>query len=186
MFHTHRAKLPAVIAACSLLGACFVSDEALIPAGDAVLPIDHEITLCPDQPDDCIAMRVEADGYTTFADAAEDERGVARFFPLTQVDGRQIFLLEAYDQEDNVYSYLVARRRGDGATGSADMDLALISCSDLTEAQRSAFEAAGGSIGSGLVSECKSPDLETLSATVLDAYGAHFTDEDWWAEGGAN
>ena len=186
MLITYRAKLSAIFAACGLLGACFVSDEALIPAGDAVLPVDHELTLCPDQPDTCILMRVEADGYATFADADDDESGMARFFPLTQVDGRQIFLLEAYDQEDGVYSYLVARRRSEGAAGAADMDLALVSCSDLTQAQRSAFKAAGGRIGSGLVSECRAPDLETLSATVRDAFGAYLADEDWWAEGGAN
>lgn len=186
MYFIRQARLPALLATISLLGACFVSDEPLIPTGEAVLPIDYGLTLCPDLPDDCFFMRAEADGYTTLPNTDDDENGAARFFPLMQVQGRQIFLLEAYDLEDDTYTYLVARRRGDGETGEADLDLALISCSDLTEAQMSQFVAAGGHTGSGFASGCTSPDLETLSATLRNAYGAHFADETWWASSGTD
>jgi hypothetical protein len=169
-----------------LLTACYVSDDALIPAGEAVLPMDHGLTLCPDQPDNCVSMHVDGDGYVTAPDADPDETGAARFYPLTQVDGRQIFLLEAHDTEDAAFTYLVARRASADAAGSADMELALVTCSDLTEAQETAFLAAGGSISAGWGSECRAPDLQTLTATLREVYREKLADETWWAEGGAD
>jgi len=175
-----------MLAACGLLGACFVSDDPLIPQGEAVLPIDHSLTLCPDGPDQCFDMQVVGDGYVIGPDQQNDESGAARFSPLVQIDGRQIFLLEAHDSEDDVYSYLVARRRSIDEVSDADMDLALVVCSDLTELQISAFEAAGGEVSSGFGSGCRAPDLATLKTTLRQAYRDQFSDEAWWAEGGAD
>ena len=179
-------RLPVMLGAAGLLTACYVSDEALIPAGTAVLPVDHVLTLCPDGPDKCFSMQVEGDRYVTAPDADPDETGAARFVPLTQVDGRQIYLLEAHDTGDDNFSYLVARRTSLDANRAADMDIALVSCGDLSPAQEAEFLAAGGVISSGWGSECRAPDLQTLTATLREAYRAKFADEAWWAEGGAD
>lgn len=179
-------RISTILCAAGLLTACYVSDEALIPDGAAVLPMDHGLTLCPDRPDNCVSMHVEGDRYVTAPDADPDESGAARFYPLTQVDGRQIFLLEAHDTEDDAFTYLVARRTSLDSNSKADMDLALVTCSDLTEEQETEFLAAGGSVSSGWGSECRAPDLETLATTLRSVYAAQFADEDWWAEGGAD
>lgn len=178
--------LPTLVAAIGLLSACFVSDEPLIPEGEAVLPMDESMTLCVNRPDDCFTMIANGDTYVTADSANRDETGEARFYPLTQADGRQIYLLEAHDFEDDTYTYLIARRRSQDASGEADLDLALASCSDLSETQEAEFRAAGGQIGSGFGSECTAPDLTTLITTLRTAYASEFEDEDWWAEAGAN
>ncbi|MDJ0920989.1 MAG: hypothetical protein QNI84_07660 [Henriciella sp.] len=186
MVQFKQVRLPVLCAAMSLLGACFVSEAPLIPAGEAVLPLDYALTLCPDGPDSCFAMRVEGDGYATSPDYDEGDPGTARFVPLMQVEGRQIFVLEAHDLNDDAYTYLVARRRGTDAPGDADLDLALVSCGDLSEAQRSEFVAAGGTIQGGWGSECIAPDLATLTDTLRFVYEPQFSDEVWWAAGGAD
>lgn len=180
------ARIPAIFCAAGLLTACFVSDDPLIPDGAAVLPVDHVLTLCPDRPDKCISMQVEGDRYVTAPDADPDDRGAARFAPLMQVEGRQIYLLEAHDTDEDRFTYLVARRTSLDANSTADMDLALVTCSDLTAAQEADFLAAGGTINAGWGGECQAPDLHTLSATLRQVYGDQFADEAWWAEGGAN
>jgi len=179
-------KIPAILCAAGLLTACYVSDKTLIPEGEAVLPMDHGLTLCPDRPDNCVTMHVQGDRYVTAPDADPDETGAARFYPLTQVNGRQIFLLEAHDTEDDAFTYLVARRTAADAEGIADMDLALVTCGDLSKEQETEFLAAGGDISAGWGSECRAPDLPTLATTLRTVYAADFADEAWWAEGGAD
>ena len=182
MFTRPRYVLMA-FAASSLLGGCFVSETPLIPHGHTVLPKDHGITLCVDGPDDCINMVVEGDGYATPA-TDEGEPAAARFAPLMQVNGRQVFLLEAHDTDDGAYTYLVARKRSNTTEGPSDLELALISCDDLTEPQRVSFESRGGIIRGGWGDECIAPNLETLITTVREAYAESLGDEAWWAQGG--
>lgn len=181
-----NAKIPAILSAAGLLAACYVSDDPLIPDGAAVLPVDHVLTLCPDRPDTCVSMQVEGDRYVTAPEADPDDSGAARFAPLMQVEGRQIYVLEAHDTEDDKFTYLVARRTSLDANRTADMDLALVTCSDLTPAQEADFLAAGGVINAGWGGECRAPDLQTLTATLRQVYAEQFADEAWWAEGGAN
>lgn len=182
----HLARNSVSLAALGLLSACYVSDVALIPDGEAVLPLDHGLTLCPDRPDNCVPLSVQGDTYVTAPDADPDETGAARFSPLAQVNGRQIFLLEAHDTGDDTFTYLVARRRSPDAAGVADLDLALVSCDDLSSAQSAAFVQAGGQVNAGWGGECRAPDLQTLTSTLRAVYETRFADEDWWAQGGAD
>lgn len=176
----------AAMLSASLLSGCFVSLEPIIPAGAAVLPIDHKITLCVEAPDDCFDMRVDGDGYRTLEDASADESGVARFSPLVQIQGKQIYLMEAHDLDENLHTFLVARRRTPDEVSAGTMQLALIVCSDLNQAQRETFLSAGGQIGDGWGEECIPPDLPTLNSAILAAYSDAFADEAWWAAGGAD
>lgn len=186
MFRARALRLPVLVSVIGLLSGCFVSDDPLIPEGEAVLPVDERVTLCPDGPDNCVTLFAHGDTYTTADDAGRDKSGEARFYPLTQAEGRQIYLLEARDLEDDTYSYIVARRRAPGALGDADLDLALASCSDFSEAQENQFLDAGGQINAGFGSECAAPDLATLITTLRAVYASEFMDENWWAEGGAD
>lgn len=170
----------------ALLSGCFVSVEPIIPAGATVLPIDHKITLCVDAPDDCFDMQVEGDGYRTLSDVSGEESGAARFSPLAQIQGQQIYLIEAHDLEDDAYTFLAARRRTPDEESAGTVQLALIVCSDLNDAQRAAFVEAGGEIRDGWGDECIPPDLETLKAAILAAYSDDFADDTWWAAGGAD
>lgn len=181
-----KLRSVAALIGASLLSGCFVSVVPIIPTGAAVLPIDHRITLCVDAPDDCFDMEVSGDGYRTLADANIEETGAARFSPLAQIRGQQIYLMEAHDLEDNAFTFLVARRRVPDEESAGTMQLALIDCGDLDQTQRDAFLAAGGMINDGWVEECIPPDLDTLSTAIIATYSDSFADEAWWAEGGAD
>lgn len=179
-------RVSMLLGAISLLTACYFSEKSLIPEGEAVLPVDHGLTLCPDGPNNCVEMSIEGDTYLTAPEAGPDQTGAARFYPLVQVDGRQIYLLEAHDTEDDAFSYLVARRTMAEDDGPADMELALVTCEALSEDELTDFLAAGGQVSSGWGRECRAPDLQTLTSTFRTAYLDEFADNAWWAEGGAD
>ncbi len=177
-------RVAAMMCAVSPLAGCFVSDEPLIPAGEAVLPVDRQITLCPDEEDKCLEMEVSADGYVTKPEFEEESGSTARFSPLMQVNGRQIYILEARDFEDDTYTYLVARRSDANTSSVADLELAMLSCGDLDQTQRSKFEAKGGRIDSNMVTSCRAPNLATLSDTLREAFTEQFSNEAWWTAKG--
>lgn len=186
MLVSAQIKRSTSLSALFLLAACFVSEEPLIPIGEAVLPIDYALTLCPDRPNNCTTLISDGDTYRTAPDVDPNETGTARFYPIAQAEGRQVFLLEAYDTDDDAFTYLLARRRTPDAIGDADLDLALVSCSDLTNEEEDWFRANGGEISSGWGSECRAPDLQTLIVTLRRVYHDDLADEDWWTGGGAD
>lgn len=172
-------KVPAAGLGLLLLAGCFVSDGPLIPPEQAVLPIDGRITLCPEE-EPCFEMLAAGDGYATPAEAAEEDQAFARFAPLAQIDGRQVFVMEVHTQDSPEPIYAVARRVADPQPGDASIDYVLVDCSDLDEIQVAALEAAGGERISGYVVRCKVPSLAVLRATFLSVYGPSLGDDAWW------
>lgn len=177
--------LLAVICA-AWLGGCFVSEAPLIPEGEAVLLGDSNITLCIDAPDDCFEMEISRDGYKTLPVGHQDTPAQIRFSPLLQINEQQIFVVEALDLEDQTYTFVVARQRTPDTQSAGNVQLALVSCGDLNEVQRTTFIAAGGHIRDGWGVECTPPDLDTLNTALISVYHDQLADEAWWAAGGTS
>lgn len=167
-----------------LLTACFEGETKLIPAGEAVLPIDGPIRVCLEEAEPCFEMQVSGDGY--FTDALPDEEGGAtlRFAPLTQASDRQIYILEATPDEGGGVILAVARRSFAETSHGASFDIAAVECSKLSDEAEQAFEAAGGYKRSGFLTTCVSPNLEAIRAAFMTGFQPHFGDEDWWFENG--
>lgn len=167
------------------LSACFITRAPIIPEGAAVLPIDSPITICVEMSAPCAFLNIAGDGYSTNSDVRGEVNGTARFTPLTQAASRQIYLLEAYDSANESYLILLARRAESPPPGAPSFDIAGIECADMTEAQATAFEAAGGEIETGsLVTTCITDDLDLLKSTLLDLYSKDLGSQDWWLENG--
>ena len=177
-------KLAATLLSPAMLAACFVSETPLIPLGEAVLPVDGSINMCVERNDPCFEMAIEGDTYVSVKKNEDNEGGRARFAPLVAVSGRQVFILEAFDESEPGYLYILARRARNPGAGDATFDLAAIDCEDLTEEAMDAWLAAGGSYKRGFVSECQSPDLATLRAALIASLSEELEDEDWWEENG--
>ena len=164
------------------LSGCFVSTTSLIPAGDAVLPIDGPVTVCLEENDPCFVMPVSGDGYIT--DGPATAQGRLRLSPLTQAAGRQVYLAEA-ESQDGGFVYLLARRAPDGMAPTGSFELAGIDCGDLPETAFEAFEAAGGVYSGGFIKNCEPSGLDMLKATMIAGYGAFLADDAWWQEKGS-
>lgn len=175
------ARVILALSACATLAGCFTSEEPLIEAGEAVLPIDRSITICLDEDQPCIELLVDGDGYQSGPGGPPDAAGRARFAPLVQAAGKQIFILEVQPDGSPGYIHLIARRADNPDTTGSDLDLAAPDCRDLKSEVSDAFEASGGVISVGMVSTCFSPDLDTLKTAWINAYGGELGDNEWWA-----
>lgn len=170
----------AMVAAIALAG-CFASEEPLIEAGEAVLPIDHRITICLEDDQPCIELLVDGDGYQAAPGGLPDAAGRARFAPLVHAAGKQVFILEVQPEGSPGYIHLIARRTDNPDAKGSDLDLAAPDCRDLDGEVSDAFETSGGVISVGMVSTCFSPDLDALKTAWINTYGAELGDDDWWA-----
>lgn len=170
------------LAGAFFLTACFGAEGPLIPEGEGVLPLDGEITLCPEDESSCFSMSATGDGYATPSDMPPGDRGTARFAPLMVSDGIQIFILELRPDNEQEVLHLIARRASGTSPAPASLDVAPPDCSDLQGEALEIYEAAGGEVSTGLVSNCRSPDLETLRQALRSTYRERFDDDDWWIE----
>lgn len=168
------------IAGTLALTACFGAQTPLIPAGEAILPLDREITVCPEDEASCFTMAALDDGYVTPSDMPPGDRGTARFAPLLASGGVQYFILEAKPDGELEVIHLIARRAAGTSPGPATIDIAPADCDDLQGEARAAFEAAGGEISHGFVSNCRAPDHDTLRSALVSVYGDVLADDNWW------
>lgn len=175
-------KLFLPLAGAFVLSACFGAEEPLIPEGQGVLPVDGEITLCPEDEASCFTMMATDDGYVTPSDMAPGDRETARFAPLVALEGPHYFILEIRPENESEVLHLIARRAGGTSPPPADIDIAPPDCSDLQGEARDIYEAGGGDISTGLVSNCRSPDLDTLRQALHATYGGLLGEDGWWIE----
>ena len=173
----------AVVLACVLaLAGCFISQEPLIGADAAVLPIDGPITVCLDEDDPCLSLEPEADGYLAVSPDEPGEDVTIRFTPLIQAGGRQVFIAEAgmRTEDGTAFIYGLARRIRVPDERGATMQIAALDCEELSDAVQASFEAAGGVIEGGKVTECRPVSLEQLKQILLDAHRAGLASDAWW------
>ena len=183
-----RALIRAGLALCAplVLAACFVSETPVIPAGDGMLPVDGAISLCVDPKEPCMSFDVDGDGYVSRDRGEEGDVARVRFAPLMVVAQRQVFILEAFDESEPGYLYILARRAGPAAPRGNAFDLAAIDCDDLSDAAKADWLTAGGTYKGGWVPECIPPDLATLRTALRASLADKLADEDWWLEKGPN
>jgi len=164
------------------LAGCFVSEESLIEAEAAVLPAEDEIIVCLAADDPCLTLQRQDDGYLAEAPNPEEEDLLVRFAPLIQAGGRQVFIAEAGLQtEDGIaYTYGLARRLPAPDERGATMQIAALDCEELDDAVLGQFEAEGGTIGAGKVTECQPVSLDRLKETLLTAHRAGLATDAWW------
>ncbi len=176
-------SLRVLLAACvalPLLSACFTSKKSLIAGDEAILPVEQSLVICLEADDPCIAFERRGDGYFGSAPDSVDSGAAIRFAALAQAGGRQVFLVETELEEGEGFIYGLARRLSEPDARGATMQVAGLDCADFDQESRQAFEAGGGRIDTGFITNCQPASLGHLKQTLLQAYRAELADDDWW------
>ncbi|MFN7055280.1 hypothetical protein [Hyphomonas sp.] len=161
-------------ASLGLLTACFVSEDALI--GQGVRLHDGPVAFCLGPDDPCLPAPLEGDTYLA---ASGDSGTPMRFVPLTEAGGQPVWLGEAEireeDSDERAFMILVARPESFAADGTLNIRIMTPDCYEAGEDMRARY-------GIEQVDQyiCATPDLETLSAYLIERHGADFADPDWW------
>lgn len=161
-----------LLSGLAMLTACFVSDVPLIAEGARIH--DGPVAFCMSVADTCANARPFEDGYLT---SVSDEETKVRFAPLSDAGGVPVWLGEAElgDADERAWVYVVARPESRSADGTVNFRIVMPDC-DL------ASEDALTRFGFTQVDpySCLAPDIESLSAYLLERRGDDFADPDWW------
>lgn len=190
MSRTRTIKAAVMALPLLVLSACFGTEGELIPAGEAVLPIDQAMTLCEQDGSQCTDFIASGDAYINVVggDAASQQDAVRlRFSGLGQIDGRQIYIIEMSSQKEDDPGTLigVARKIHVNAEAVGDMETAVLECGDLDDDASAEFTALGGEIDAGhYVTTCAPSDLTMLKSFLRNVMWEEMASADWWTEHG--
>lgn len=160
------------------LGACFLSENQLI--GEGARLQDGPITFCIEAGEPCNQAIASEDGYFILPppEDADEAPIFARFIPLTEIGGRQIWLGEAEigDNGDTAWAYVVISFAGQTADGVNEYQVAVPGCSDASLEQRLKYQIESDRYG------CSVTDIAAFADYLRERHGDDFDDPDWWDE----
>jgi hypothetical protein len=161
-----------LLVALAMLTACFVSDEPLIEQGARIH--DGPVAFCVADSEICHNAGTLGDGYLVRDTEGETPM---RFVPLTEAPDGPVWLGEAElgDEDGRAWVYVIARPESLSADGTMNFRVVMTDCALADDAMRARFGFSAVDPYS-----CLTPDLESLSAYLLERHGADFTDPDWW------
>lgn len=156
----------------SLAGCYSTKNNQLIPKG--VQLGGGDLTFC--MKGECVSAPFVDGRYAVDRPFGADDQSVA-FLPLKVINGRQIYLVENREKNDSDTVYHVARLVETPSAKTGDVEAALLFC-DLSAARLAKLGwKAGYAPGS-----CEAPNLESLTAALLDIYKDELESEDWWTK----
>lgn len=160
------------------LSACFVSSEPRIET--AVLLGEGDIAFCTPDDDPCQSAYLEGDAYVLRPEDEDDGEEIRlRFEPLIEAGGQMIYLGEAElrEEDESAWTYIAVRENGVTDDGLPRFDLQMPDCNDMSAEQGILYGMERADSYS-----CTVTDLAGFRNYLIDTYGDHFADPEWWLE----